>query len=169
MVVKRVLQIEQSIYLIRGRRVLLDFDIAKLYEVETKTLIQAVKRNTSRFPSDFMFQLTKDELENWRSQFVTSNSGLKMGLRRPPYAFTEQGVAMLSSVLRSSSAIEVNIQIMRTFVRLRELMLTHEKLNQKLFQLEQQYQKHDKQFTIVFDAIRQLINSPSKNKRKIGF
>ena len=169
MVVKRVLQIEQSIYLIRGRRVLLDFDIAKLYEVETKTLIQAVKRNTSRFPSDFMFQLTKDELENWRSQFVTSNSGLKMGLRRPPYAFTEQGVAMLSSVLRSSSAIEVNIQIMRIFVRLRELMLTHEKLNQKLFQLEQQYQKHDQQFTIVFDAIRQLINSPSKNKRKIGF
>ena len=113
-----------------------------------------------------MFQLTKDELEDWRSQFVMSNPKAKMSLRRPPYAFTEQGVAMLSSVLNSDRAIEVNVQIMRTFVRLREMLLTHKELSRKLVALEKKY---DKQFQVVFEAIRQLMEPPAKPKRKIGF
>ncbi len=112
-------RIEQAIRLIRGQKVMLDMDLAELYGVGTKVLVQAVKRNENRFPSDFMFQMSKDELEDWRSQIVTSNPGTKMGLRRPPYCFTEQGVAMLSSVLRSERAVKVNVEIMRTFVRLR--------------------------------------------------
>ena len=118
-------RIERAILLIRGEKVLLDRDLAELYGVETRVLVQAVKRNLRRFPADFMFQLSKDEFENWRSQFVMSNPGSKMGLRRRPYAFTEQGVAMLSSVLNSDRAIEVNIAIMRAFVRLRDMLATH--------------------------------------------
>src|ERR1043166_3671298 len=111
-------RIDRSILLIRGQKVLLDADLATLYGVETRALVQAVKRNLDRFPSDFMFQLSKEELEQWRSQFVMSNPAARMALRRPPYAFTEQGVAMLSSVLRSQRAITVNIEIMWAFVRL---------------------------------------------------
>jgi len=118
-------RIERAIYFIRGEKVMLDADLAELYGVATKALVQAVKRNLSRFPADFMFQLSKEELESWRSQLVTSKPSLKKGLRRAPHVFTEQGVAMLSSVLRSDRAIDVNVQIMRAFVRLRELMLTH--------------------------------------------
>ena len=160
-------RIERSIVLIRGQKVLLDRDLAELYGVETKVLVQAVKRNSARFPADFMFQLTEEELEDWRSHFVTSNPGAKMGLRRPPYAFTEQGVAMLSSVLRSDRAVSVNIEIMRAFVRLREILSSHTDLARRLDELEKKY---DTQFRAVFDAIRQLMIPPkTPNKGRIGF
>lgn len=147
---------------------LLDADLADLYGVETRALVQAVKRNIERFPDDFMFQLSNDELEQWRSQIVMSKPGAKMGLRRRPYAFTEQGVAMLSSVLRSRRAIDVNIEIMRAFVRLRELLLSHEQLARRLDELEAKY---DYQFQAVFDAIRQLMAPATvpQEKRRIGF
>ena len=161
------LRLEGLIYQIRGERVLLDRDLAQLYGVETKVLIQAVKRNPRRFPPDFMFQLSDKEFTNWRSQIVTSNSGAKMGLRRPPYAFTEQGVAMLSSVLRSSQAIEVNVQIMRTFVRLRRIIDSHVELADRLFDLEK---RHEHKFQVVFDAIRELTKEdPVPKQRRIGF
>jgi len=121
-------RIEQSILLIRGHKVMLDRDLAELYGVETRVLVQAVKRHSRRFPGDFMFQLTKEEFRDWRSQFVMSNPSTKMGLRRAPYAFTEQGVAMLSSVLNSHQAIDVNVEIMRAFVRLREILASHKDL-----------------------------------------
>ncbi len=152
--------------LIRGQKVLLDMDLAELYGVETRTLVQSVKRNRARFPSDFMFQLSKSELEDWRSQFVMSNPGAKMGLRRPPFAFTEQGVAMLSSVLRSKRAVQVNIEIMRAFVRLRELLASHVDLTRRLDEMEKKY---DKQFAVVFDAIRQLMAPPKEQIREIGY
>ena len=158
--------IERKIYLIRGHKVMLDRDLAELYEVETRVLNQAVKRNLSRFPEDFMFQLTHAEMENWKSQIVISNKD-KMGLRKAPYAFTENGVAMLSSVLSSERAVEVNIQIMRTFTRLREMLLTHKDLQRKIEDMEKKY---DSQFKVVFDAIRQLMTPPETSKKKpIGF
>jgi len=156
-------QIDQSILMIRGHKVILDSILAGLYCVETKVLIQAVKRNKDRFPPDFKFQLSKKEIEILRSQTVTSSWG---GRRYPPYAFTEQGVAMLSSVLRSSRAIQVNIEIMRSFVRLRQMLATHRDLARKLDELEQKY---DEQFSIVFDAIRQLMTPPTREMKKIGF
>jgi hypothetical protein len=160
-------RIERSILLIRGHKVLLDMDLATLYQVETRALVQAVKRNLDRFPDDFMFQLTKEELAEWRSQNVTSNPGAKMGLRRPPYAFTEQGVAMLSSVLRSKRAVAVNIEIMRAFVRLREMLASNSELARRLGDLEKKY---DGQFRMVFDAIRQLMMPPTAPpKPAIGF
>jgi hypothetical protein len=159
-------RIERSIYLVRGDKVMLDFDLADLYEVETRVLIQSVKRNAARFPSDFMFQISPLELANLRSQIVMSSAGAWGGRRRSPYAFTEQGVAMLSSVLRSPRAAEVNIQVMRTFVRLRALMLTHRDLASKLAELEKTY---DKQFAVVFEAIRQLMAQPAESRRAIGF
>ncbi len=141
--------------------------LAALYEVETKVLNQAVKRNAERFPEDFMFQLSADEFANWKSQIVTSNPAAKMGVRRRPYAFTEQGVAMLSSVLRSDRAVAVNIEIMRAFVRLRRLLASHAELARKLGALEKKY---DAQFKVVFDAIRQLMIPPSApDRRRIGF
>jgi hypothetical protein len=161
-------RIEKSILLIRDQKVLLDADLADLYGVATKVLVQAVKRNIKRFPEDFMFQLSKKELEQWRSQIVTSNPAAKMGLRRRPFAFTEQGVAMLSSVLRSERAIDVNIEIMRAFVRLRQILSSHADLARKLDEIEKKY---DRQFKVVFDAIRQLmmpLTEPQK-KRRIGF
>ena len=160
-------RIEKAILLIRGQKVMLDADLAMLYQVQTKALVQAVKRNLNRFPSDFMFQLSKEELENWRSQIVTSNPGARMGLRRRPYAFTEQGVAMLSSVLHSERAVVVNIEIMRAFVRLRQILATHVELAHKLDELEKRY---DAQFKMVFDAIRQLMAPPPDTRKgKIGF
>ena len=157
--------IEQKILFIRGHKVILDTDLAELYGVESKILNQAVKRHLNRFPADFMFQLTNQEFIDLRSQSVTSS---KWGGRRyAPYAFTEQGVAMLSSVLNSDRAIEVNILIMRSFVKLREMISTHKDLAKKLESLEQKY---DSQFKMVFDAIRQLMTPPeSKKKRAIGF
>ena len=158
-------QIERAILLIRGQKVILDRDLAGLYGVETKQLKQAVKRNIERFPDDFMFQLTREELENWRSQFVTSKAD-KMGLRYHPMAFTEQGVAMLSSALRSKRAVQVNTEIMRAFVRLRQMLDAHKDLRRKLAALEKKY---DDQFKIVFEAIAELMTPPEKTPRKIGF
>lgn len=143
--------IEQKILLIRDEKVLLDADLAKLYGVETKVLVQAVKRNIARFPDDFMFQLSKDEFENLKSQIVTSSWG---GRRTTPYAFTEQGVAMLSSVLRSKRAVDVNIEIMRTFVHIRRMLDSNEKLRKKIEELELKY---DEQFSVVFKVIKQLM------------
>ncbi|MBI5298708.1 MAG: ORF6N domain-containing protein [Deltaproteobacteria bacterium] len=157
--------IEKRIFLLRGRKVMLSTDLAELYGVEPKVLVQAVKRNLERFPDDFMLQLENQEVRNLKSQIVTSSWG---GLRRAnPYAFTEQGIAMLSSILRSRQAVLVNIEIMRAFVRLREMMATHKDLAQKLEQLEKKY---DRQFKAVFDAIRELMTPPPlPPKRRIGF
>lgn len=155
--------IEQRILLIHGEKVILDMDLATLYGVETKVLIQAIKRNLSRFPDDFMLQLSKDEFANLRSQSVTSSWG---GRRYPPYAFTEQGIAMLSSVLSSERAIAVNIEIIRTFVRLRRMLDGNDKLRKKLEELEQKY---DDQFSAVFKVIRQLMEPVPKKTRPIGF
>jgi hypothetical protein len=157
-------RIERSILLIRGHKVILDADLADLYGVSTKVLNQAVKRNKDRFPPDFMFQLNQKEFEILRSQIVTSS--LWGGRRIHPYVFTEQGVAMLSSVLNSSRAIHVNIEIMRAFVRLRRMLASNEELARKLAALERKY---DAQFKVVFDAIRELMTPPSPKRRKIGF
>ena len=161
-----VQRIEHSIFLVRGHRVLLDFHLAALYGVETKNLNKAVKRNLDRFPSDFMFQLTPEELEILKFQIGTS-SYTHGGRRKPVSAFTEQGVAMLSSVLRSPRAVQVNIAIMRAFVRLREMLLSNADLARKLAELERKY---DSQFKAVFDAIRQLMTPPpAPPKPEIGF
>ena len=144
---------------------MLDRDLAELYNVETSLLKRAVRRNIDRFPSDFMFELTKTELENWRCQFGTSKSD-KMGLRYKPMAFTEQGVAMLSSVLKSKRSIQVNIQIMRTFTQLRKMLSTHKDLKKKIESMERKY---DEQFQIVFEAIKQLLTEEEKPEKKIGF
>jgi len=158
-------RITSKIYLIRKQKVMLDRDLAELYNVKTGQLKRAVRRNIDRFPADFMFELTKTELENWRCQFGTSNSE-KMGLRYKPLAFTEQGVAMLSSVLNSKRAIRVNIQIMRAFTQLRQMLLTHKDLKEKIEAMEKKY---DKQFKIVFEAIKQLLEADETPKKKIGF
>ncbi|MBU0579918.1 MAG: ORF6N domain-containing protein [Candidatus Margulisbacteria bacterium] len=158
-------RIEKKIYLIRGKKIMLDRDLAYLYGVETRTLNQAVRRNIKRFPLDFMFQLTTSEMKNWISQIVISNKE-KMGLRRKPLAFTEQGIAMLSSVLNSEKAIAINIQIMRTFTHLRELLTTHQELRKKIEDLESKY---DHQFKIVFDVIKKLLEPEPKPKTQIGF
>jgi hypothetical protein len=158
-------RIERAIVLIREQQVLLDAELAALYGVSTKVLVQAVKRNRARFPPDFMFQLTAEEFQALRSQTVTSKG--KGGRRYPPYAFTEQGVAMLSSVLNSDRAVLVNVEIMRTFVRLRQLLATHVDLARKLDALEKKY---DAQFKVVFDAIRALMAPPPEPRRgRIGF
>jgi hypothetical protein len=158
-------RITGKIYLIRGMKVMLDRDLADLYQVETRALKQAVRRNIERFPADFMFELTSDELQNWRSQFVTSNPE-RMGLRHLPMAFTEQGVAMLSSVLRSQRAIQANIQIMRAFTQLRLMLAGYEELKNKIDSMEKKY---DKNFRVVFEAIRQLIEIEARPRREIGF
>ncbi|MBF0492246.1 MAG: ORF6N domain-containing protein [Deltaproteobacteria bacterium] len=162
-----VQNIQDSIYLFRGEKVILDSDLAKMYGVEVKTLNQAVKRNLERFPSDFMFQLNYQELAFLRSQIVTLETSNRGAHRKyTPYAFTEQGVAMLSSVLNSPRAIQVNIEIMRAFVKIRQLISTNTDLSKKLNSLERKY---DGQFKIVFEAIRQLMEEPVKPKRKMGF
>ena len=168
--------IESKIFVTRGHRVMLDEDLAVLYEVEIKALNQAVKRNLERFPDDFMFQLTADEFadlksqtgnSSLRSQTVTLKSGRGQHRKYLPYAFTEQGVAMLSSVLRSERAIHVNIEIMRTFVRLRQMLSSNTELSRKLVALEKKY---DARFKAVFEAIHDLMSPPeSKKKRPIGF
>jgi ORF6N domain len=157
-------RIEKRIFFLRGNKVMLSMDLAELYEVEPRVLVQAVKRNRDRFPEDFMFQLSRKEFEDLKSQIVISSWG---GLRRAaPYAFTEQGVAMLSSVLRSKRAVRVNVEIMRAFVRLRQILTTHEDLARKLEALEKKY---DAQFKVVFDAIRELMAPPPVKRRQIGF
>ena len=162
-----LLKIESMIYVIRGHKVMLDSDLAELYGVETKALKRAVKRNINRFPVDFMFEMNKEELENWRRQFGTSNKE-KMGLRIPPYVFTELGVAMLSSVLNSNQAIEVNISIMRIFFQLRSFLLMEEKLNKRIDQLETGI---NKVFKVVFqrlDAIDDARPALKPARKKIG-
>jgi phage regulator Rha-like protein len=156
--------IERHIFLIRGQKVMLDHDLAKLYGVETKTLNQAVKRNTKRFPHDFMFQLNFQEVSGSRSQFVTLKRGQNIKYR--PYAFTEHGILMLSSVLNSERAVQVNIEIMRAFVKLREMLASHKDLASKLAEMEKRY---DSQFKVVFDAIRELMTPPEPKPRRIGF
>jgi hypothetical protein len=159
--------IARRIYLIREQKVMLDSDLAELYEVPTKILNQAVRRNLSRFPGDFMFQLTKEEAQSLRSQIVTLKpAGRGQHRKYLPYAFTEQGVAMLSSVLKSERAVEVNIAIMRTFVQLRRILLSNEELNRKIGALEQKY---DENFRVVFAALRRLLAAPERPRRRIGF
>jgi hypothetical protein len=163
-----LIELKPAIQVIRKQRVMLSSDLALLYGVIPKILMQAVKRNLSRFPDDFMFQLTISEWQSLKSQIVTSNkTGSKRGgARTAPYAFTEQGVAMLSSVLNSERAINVNIEIMRTFVKLRQLVTEHKDLTHRLDALEDRY---DDQFKVVFDAIRSLMESPKVEKQPIGF
>lgn len=166
-------RIESKIFLLRGQKVMLDYHLAELYGIETKYLKRQVKRNARRFPSDFMFQLTKEEnlrcqnvTSNWRSQTVTSKHG---GQRYLPFAFTEQGVAMLSSVLNSERAIQVNIAIMRAFVKLKRILSTHKEVSRKLKELEGRIDKHDFKIQAIFDAIHKMINPATKPARKIGF
>jgi hypothetical protein len=167
-------RIDRAIYLIRGQRIMLDADLALLYGVSVGRLNEAVRRNIQRFPADFMFQLTKDEFEelkirigrlNLKSQIAISSSGWG-GRRHPPHAFTEQGVAMLSTVLRSDRAIRVNIEIMRAFVRMRRILATNADLERRLSELEKKY---DDQFRIVFDTLRQLMAPTAPSRKKIGF
>lgn len=158
--------IEKRIYLIRGRKVMLDSDLAELYGVETFNLNKSVKRNIDRFPSDFMFQLNADETTSLTFQIGISKPSGRGGRRHLPYVFTEQGIAMLSSVLRSKRAVQVNISIMRTFVKLREMISSNKDLARKLEDLEKKY---DMQFKVVFDAIRQLMATPAPKDKKIGF
>jgi hypothetical protein len=158
-------RIERAILLIRGEKVMLDEDLAALYGVSVKSLLQSLKRNRERFPTDFVYQLTIKEFTNLRSQIVTSNAG-RGGRRYRPFAFTENGVAMLSSVLRSKRAIAVNIEIMRTFTRLRQLLASHAELSRRLDDLERKY---DAQFKSVFDAIRALMTTESKPLAEIGY
>ena len=156
-------KIANQIYLIRGTKVMLDKDLAELYGVETKRLKEQVKRNIRRFPEDFVFELTKDEFDNLRSQIATSSWG---GVRYMPMAFTEQGVAMLSSVLNSDRAIDVNVQIMRTFTKLRQMISSHKELSKKIESMEKKY---DEQFRVVFDVIKQLLKDDVNPAKKIGF
>ena len=156
----------RKIIIVRGVKVMIDRDLADLYGVETKYLKRQVRRNIKRFPLDFMFQLTDREFKDWRSQFVTSNSTDMMGLRYPPFAFTEQGVAMLSSVLNNDRAIQVNIQIMRAFTELHKMIITHKDIKKKIEVMERKY---DRQFQIVFEAIKQLLESQKQKPKQVGF
>lgn len=154
---------------------MLDRDLAEMYSVETRILNQAVKRNGKRFPDDFMFHLTEKELENWKSQFVISNKE-KMGLRKPPFAFTEQGVAMLSSVLNSETAIDVNIQIIRIFTKMREALVLHgdvlaklNKLEKKILNQDKHLKKHEDEIQLIFQALKKLLHSPEASRKRIGY
>jgi phage regulator Rha-like protein len=157
--------IVNRIFLIRGQKVMLDRDLAEMYGVETRVLKQAVRRNISRFPEDFMFEMTSEELENWRSQIVTSNSD-KMGLRYAPFCFTEQGVAMLSSLLNSETAIQVNILIIRVFARMKQVLLDYKDL---MLKMETTVSKHKKEILAIFNAVKKLIEQPAKTRNPIGF
>jgi hypothetical protein len=157
--------VNTRIHWIRGQAVMFDFDLAVLYGVETRALVQGVKRNIARFPEDFMFQLTAKEFEDWRSQVVISNPGARMGLRREPYVFTEHGVAMLASVLRSQKAVDVSIHLVRAFIRMRKVLASHEDLARKL-------EEHDQQIGVLFqqmDAIMEVPEPELKKKKPIGF
>lgn len=158
----------RHIHIIRGRKVMLDFDLAELYRVATKVFNQAVKRNRRRFPADFMFQLSAEEAGCLRSQIVTSKEG-RGGRRYRPYAFTQEGVAMLSSVLNSPRAVEVNIAIMRAFVAMRETALTYSSLARKLEELVKRCDRHDGNIRLVFDTLKRLVAAPAPHRRRIGF
>ncbi len=158
--------IENKIYLIRGKKVMIDKDLAELYEVTTSYLNRQVRRNIARFPEDFMIQLSREEFDSLICHFGTSKKG---GTRKLPLAFTEQGIAMLSGILNSPRAIQVNIAIMRAFVKLRELMATHHDLAKKINDLERQYKDHDQKIVMIYEAIRKLMTPPETKKGKIGF
>ena len=160
--------IERRIYLIRGTKVMLDSDLADLYQVETKALNRAVRRNLDRFPEDFMFQLARVEADSLRCQTGTSNDG-RGGRRYLPYVFTEHGVVMLSSVLNSERAVQMNVLIVRAFVKLREMLSTHKDLANKIEEIERQQQEHGRQLTAVYTMVRRLMEPPRKKKRQIGF
>lgn len=160
------IDVEDRILFVRGHKVMVDSDLAELYGVPTKALNQAVQRNLERFPEDFMFQISEVETESLRSQVVTLKTKRGQHRKYSPFVFTEQGVAMLSSVLRSSRAIQVNISIMRTFTKIRSLLLSHEDLIRRLNKLESEY---DENFRVVFKAISNLLNTPEKPRKKIGF
>ncbi len=160
--------IERRIYLIRGHKVMIDVDLAELYGVPTHRLNERVKRNRKRFPEDFMFQLTKEESESLRSQIAISKI-VRGGRRSLPYVFTEQGVAMLSSVLNSEQAIEVNVTIMRAFVKLRQLLESNEELNRKFSGVMRKLSTHDKYFKVVFDELKRLTEPPTLSRKQIGF
>ena len=158
----RISRIESDIIIIRGKQVMIDRDLAKLYEIETKALKQAVNRNKERFPEEFCFELTEEEFENWRSQFVTSKSD-KMGLRYAPYAFTEQGVAMLSAVLRSETAVKVSIEIMNAFVQMRHYLQENAGIISRLTNTETKLLEHDKQFKKIDENFSKIFNALNMN------
>lgn len=162
-------QVERKIFLIRGQQILLDSDLAALYGVETRVLNQAVRRNIERFPEDFLLTLTREEFDNLISQSVTSSSKNFGGRRKLPFAFTEQGVAMLSSVLNSERAVQVNIAIMRAFVNMRKLAVTNEEVAKRLAVIERKIDHHDENFKKVFGAIRAMLNPPAKPQKRIGY
>lgn len=172
--------IQRAILIVRGHKVMLDTDLAALYGVETRVLVQAVKRNPERFPGDFMFQMTHQELAAWRSQIVMSNPGARMGLRRPPFAFTEHGALMAAAVLNSPRAVEMSLYVVRAFVRMREVLATHKALAKKLAELEKKTEalalKHDQlalatraQLKEVIAALHALMTPPEPKRRPIGF
>lgn len=166
-------KITDKIYLIRGKKIMIDRDLAELYGVETRVLNQAVRRNVKRFPDDFMFQLTLDEFSEWKSLIVISNNE-RMGLRKPPLVFTEQGVAMLSSVLNSERAIMVNIQIIRVFTKMREMLSTHQEIMKKIEQIDIRLSNHDDQFMLIFEYLKQFEEAKQQhleqaNRKKIGY
>jgi hypothetical protein len=165
--------IMSKIYLIRGQKVMIDRDLAELYGVETRRLKEQVKRNRSRFPEDFMFELTKEEMEEWRNHFGNSNREI-MGLRIPPFAFTEHGVLMLASVLNSERAVQVNIQVVRIFTRMREMLLTHKDILIKLEQIESNISEHDDKIMLIFEYLKQFEKAKQedleyKTRPRIGF
>ncbi len=166
---KIITHIKHKIHFIRGHRVMLDRDLAELYEVHSKRLNEQVKRNIERFPSDFMFQLTEIELEALRCQIGILELGHGTYSKYLPFVFTEQGVAMLSTVLRSKRAVQVNIEIMRVFVRIREFMAVNVEFEKRLNELERNHSTHDKEIAAIFDAIRELVNVPKPGSRKVGF
>jgi len=157
------------IYLVRGKKIMLDRDLSELYQVETRILNQAVRRNTDRFPKDFMFQLTEQEWQSLRSQIVILEKGRGKYSKFLPYAFTEQGVAMLSSLLNSETAIRVNIQIIRVFTKMRELLLTHKDILLQLEKIERKLTGHDEDIQLIFQYLKQLLNPPQQPRRRIGF
>jgi hypothetical protein len=161
--------ITSKIYLVRGQKVMLDNDLAELYKVETRRLNEQVKRNIDRFPEDFMFQLTEDEWNNLKSQFATSSLENWGGRRKLPYAFTEHGVLMLSSVLNSKRAIAVNIQVMRVFTRIREMLLSNKEILLKLEQLDRKVERHDEDVDVIFKYLRKLLNPENPPRTRIGF
>lgn len=158
-----------KIYIIRGQKVMIDKDLAELYNVETRVFNQAVRRNNLRFPEDFCFQLTKEEYESLRSQIVILETGRGKHSKFLPYAFTEQGVAMLSSILNSDLAIKVNIQIIRIFTRMREMLSTHKDILLKLEEIEKKVNAHDQEIQVIFEYLKQLLNPPNPPRRRIGF
>ena len=164
-----------KIYIVRGQKIMLDRDLAELYQIETKQLKRQIKRNTERFPEDFMFEMNKEEFENWRRQFGTSNLSDKMGLRYAPYVFTEQGVAMLSSVLNSSKAIQVNIQIIRVFTRIRQMLIDNTEIRLAIEKLEKKTDNNTKNIEVVFQYIDELSDKKQsrqggiKPRKQIGF